>query len=246
MATDKFSLLKKILKAIGLSDERIDELISWVRTWLLDDSEKKTGEIKFPYRLRDDFLSPAERNFMRVLRAATSEWAMIAPKVSLGDLFYPQTSDGSQYLVSRNKIDRKHVDFLLYDPQTLRPLLGIELDDKSHQRKDHQERDCFKNGVFSATGLPLARVPVRHSYQVFKLNQFLQKKAGLSPDEVDSEAQSTTDVIVAVDEPICPKCGTKMVLRTATRGSNKGNQFWGCTDYPRCKGIRPYVASSQS
>ena len=28
-----------------------------------------------------------------------------------------------------------------------------------------------------------------------------------------------------------------MVLRTARRGSNAGNQFWGCSQYPRCKGI---------
>src|SRR5713226_8860558 len=28
--------------------------------------------------------------------------------------------------------------------------------------------------------------------------------------------------------PACPKCGGAMVLRTAGRGSNAGNQFWGC------------------
>lgn len=29
-----------------------------------------------------------------------------------------------------------------------------------------------------------------------------------------------------------------MVQRTARRGPNAGNQFWGCVDYPTCKGIR--------
>jgi len=77
--------------------------------------------------------------------------AMIAPKFSLKDLFYPQPRDESQKLVYRNKIDRKLVDLLLYDHQTLRPLLGIELDDKSHQRKDRQDRDRFVDGVFSAS-----------------------------------------------------------------------------------------------
>jgi hypothetical protein len=37
--------------------------------------------------------------------------------------------------------------------------------------------------------------------------------------------------------PACPKCGRTMVLRTAQRGRNAGSQFWGCPDYPRCKGI---------
>ena len=46
-----------------------------------------------PYHLRDDFLSPGELNFYRVLRAAAGDWAVICPKVSLGDLFYARTGD---------------------------------------------------------------------------------------------------------------------------------------------------------
>ncbi|MFM4745834.1 NERD domain-containing protein [Aeromonas dhakensis] len=36
--------------------------------------------------------------------------------------------------------------------------------------------------------------------------------------------------------PMCPSCGNPMVLRTASRGDNKGNQFWGCSDFPKCRG----------
>jgi len=36
----------------------------------------------------------------------------------------------------------------------------------------------------------------------------------------------------------CPKCGSRMVLRTARRGSNAGNQFWGCSSYPGCRYMR--------
>ncbi|MBS4696781.1 NERD domain-containing protein [Aeromonas allosaccharophila] len=37
--------------------------------------------------------------------------------------------------------------------------------------------------------------------------------------------------------PLCPRCGNQMVLRTAKRGDNKGNQFWGCSGYPKCRFI---------
>ncbi len=37
--------------------------------------------------------------------------------------------------------------------------------------------------------------------------------------------------------PACPKCGNQMVLRTATRGENKGNQFWGCSGFPKCRSV---------
>ena len=35
----------------------------------------------------------------------------------------------------------------------------------------------------------------------------------------------------------CPKCGSLMVVRESKRGQNKGNTFWGCTDFPKCRGI---------
>jgi len=38
-------------------------------------------------------------------------------------------------------------------------------------------------------------------------------------------------------ENVCPKCGEDMVLRTAKRGDNQGNKFWGCSDYPKCRTI---------
>ena len=37
--------------------------------------------------------------------------------------------------------------------------------------------------------------------------------------------------------PNCPKCNEPMVLRTARQGSNAGNQFWGCSAFPKCRGI---------
>ena len=46
-------------------------------------------------------------------------------------------------------------------------------------------------------------------------------------DEVKIESQNTV---------ICPKCNVgHMVLRTASKGKNKGNTFYGCDNYPKCK-----------
>ncbi|HTE43521.1 MAG TPA: topoisomerase DNA-binding C4 zinc finger domain-containing protein [Steroidobacteraceae bacterium] len=40
------------------------------------------------------------------------------------------------------------------------------------------------------------------------------------------------------DERHCPRCGKPMILRTAKRGDNIGNQFWGCSGYPNCNAIQ--------
>ena len=39
--------------------------------------------------------------------------------------------------------------------------------------------------------------------------------------------------------PSCPQCGAAMIQREATRGEFIGKHFWGCQQYPRCKGIVP-------
>ena len=41
-------------------------------------------------------------------------------------------------------------------------------------------------------------------------------------------------------EKTCPRCGNTMVLRTAKRGSNAGIQFWGCSNYPKCRAVQSY------
>lgn len=38
--------------------------------------------------------------------------------------------------------------------------------------------------------------------------------------------------------PVCPCCGKAMTRRKAQSGKNAGREFWGCTGYPDCKGVR--------
>jgi hypothetical protein len=38
----------------------------------------------------------------------------------------------------------------------------------------------------------------------------------------------------------CPSCRAPMRLRTARKGRFAGQQFWGCSKYPRCRGVRPF------
>ncbi len=37
--------------------------------------------------------------------------------------------------------------------------------------------------------------------------------------------------------PACPVCGKEMVLRTARKGRYAGSAFYGCSNYPDCRGI---------
>ena len=40
--------------------------------------------------------------------------------------------------------------------------------------------------------------------------------------------------------PLCPKCEIPMDLRLAKKGRNAGKEFWGCTNFPKCRETLPY------
>ncbi len=218
----------------------------------------EVGDESLPYRLRDDFLSPAELSFFRVLQQAVGDSVTICTKVSLGDLFYPKSGNRSDNQIYRNKINRKHVDFLLCASDTMHPLVGIELDDASHQKTQRQQRDRFVEQVFSVAKLPLYRQQVQASYNTRTLATELGDLIGLRLTSAQGEnttAQKvlqetepknvdillSDDVQIESKEPLCPKCEQPMVLRTVKKtGPHHGKQFWGCSNYPRCRGVREY------
>ena len=37
------------------------------------------------------------------------------------------------------------------------------------------------------------------------------------------------------------KCGAKLILRTAQKGENKGRQFYGCSNFPKCRYTIEYL-----
>lgn len=234
---DRFPLLRKILGTLGLSAEAIEDIVERILDWLSAKDQPVTGATAYPFRMRDDFFSPAELSFYRVLRSVTGEQVVACAKVSLGDLFFAETGDPRKNRALANRIDRKHVDFLLCEAKTMRPMLGIELDDRSHERPERKARDELVDGVFEAAGLHLLRVPVRHSYSPAELVTLIQPYFGppaSPPVPIPAEPEP-----IPQSEPVCPKCGGKMALRTAKSGANLGGQFWGCTNFPRCRNTLP-------
>ncbi|HEX7654570.1 MAG TPA: DUF2726 domain-containing protein [Verrucomicrobiae bacterium] len=237
---DRFPLLRKILKAIGLPAEAVDDIVERILDWLSTKEDSSDSLPILPFRLRDDFLSPAESSFYLVLKGVLGDRMVICPKVNLADLFFVSTGDHRKNRAIMNRVDRKHVDFLLCDPNTMRPLLGIELDDKSHDRADRKLRDELMGEVFSNAQLPLVRVPVKHGYVPAEIESAL---VDYLPNAQQPQTTETTIVVERHENQngaiACPKCGAQMVLRKAKAGPNAGGQFWGCTAFPRCRTVLP-------
>lgn len=108
------------------------------------------------YSLRPGFLTPAERQFLTALRQAFPEFQHFA-QVRLADILQQKTQ------TDLNRISQKSVDFVLCKPD-YSFVAVIELDDKTHRRRDRRERDDFVNSICTAVGLPIVRIPVSRNF----------------------------------------------------------------------------------
>jgi very-short-patch-repair endonuclease len=128
------------------------------------------GAPQSPYRKQEYLLTTGERSFFGVLSQAISDDMYVFAKVRLSDLL--RVSQGAKdWRVHQNKIQSKHIDFVLCDKATTETRLLIELDDSSHQRANRQSRDAFLDEALRGAGLPILHVTARRCYPVAELRQ---------------------------------------------------------------------------
>jgi len=196
--------------------------------------ERKSTPLKeiderLPYRLREQFMSTPELALLRVLQSMVQDYYVICPKVALNDIFYIVRPNENVHFF--NKIFRKHVDFLLCEPDTLKPAFGIELV-KPIARNETREADKFMEDLFLSAGLPLVHVPSNDHYDENDLAELFRFSIVKVKESGSLRASTKVDSV-----PMCPVCGRMMVLRIHRSGPEEGKKYYGCMDSPKCSGV---------
>jgi very-short-patch-repair endonuclease len=122
------------------------------------------------YRKSKSLFTDYERVFYGVLLEAVKTDYQVFAKVRMADFVW-LANEPADRKFHNSQILCKHVDFLLCDKESLRPLLVIELDDNSHRKYDRRESDEFKNKTFAAIGLPIKRITVQAHYSTPELHE---------------------------------------------------------------------------
>ncbi len=130
-------------------------------------TEGKLGQTSIPtYRRRVTLLTPAEQAFRDALLRAIPENVEVSYKVRLLDVI---EGENPRDAAARNKVQSKHLDFVLVDRESSRVLAAIELDDASHLRADRVARDAFLEQAMKSAGVPLLRFRAAREYDVHNL-----------------------------------------------------------------------------
>ena len=61
-------------------------------------------------------------------------------------------------------------------------------------------------------------------------------QGGFAENLTQERLEVRREASTATGAPQCPQCGKPMLRRTIQRGSRQGQQFWGCSEYPKCNG----------
>lgn len=195
-----------------------------------------------PYQKEPTLFTPAERSFLGVLEQALGSEFRIMGKVRLADILKvrPGVTGGARQ-AAFNRIQGKHLDYVACDPGDLSIRFAVELDDKSHNKQDRQERDAFLDKAFAEAGLPIIRFAAKRAYSVQEVRDTIAARLN-APEPAETSAAPAAAPAAPVTAPQtetkqCPACGGDMVRRKASKGANAGNEFWGCSNYPKCRQI---------
>lgn len=127
---------------------------------------------KSPFLIVNSLLTKAEMNFYQVLKSVIdNETQIICPKVRMMDVLWTKTIYVKDKQVFINKVNRKHFDFVICDKETLKPLMAIELDDKSHEEEARKERDEFVDALFTDLKFKVIHIPVQYAYNANEIKE---------------------------------------------------------------------------
>jgi very-short-patch-repair endonuclease len=144
-------------------------------------SSKMTSAPTFPYQRETHLVSPAERSFLGVLEQAVGDQHRIMGKVRLADVIQVRFGMNKKDRQSAvNRIQSKHVDFVVCDAKDLAVKYVVELDDQSNDRATRQDRDEFVDKALQAAGVPIFHFSVKRSYAVAEVQKVLAAKQALS------------------------------------------------------------------
>ncbi len=129
--------------------------IVFVIKYLTEKEEVKKKPL-YKYNRKDFLISRAEHEFFDILVEILGSQYYVFTQVHLPTILDHKIK-GQNWKGAFSHINGKSVDFVICDKANIKPLLSIELDDKSHDRLDRIERDSEVERMLKEAEMPLLR-----------------------------------------------------------------------------------------
>lgn len=121
-----------------------------------DEKEEVKKKPLYKYNRKDFLITRPEHEFFDILIEILGNKYHVFTQVHLPTILEHKIK-GQTWKAAFSHINGKSVDFVICDKLYIKPLLAIELDDKSHDRLDRIERDSEVERMLQEAGMPLLR-----------------------------------------------------------------------------------------
>jgi len=130
------------------------------------------------YFKRERVMNSSEQALYINLQKTLGENFIVLSKVRIEDFVEVRSKSKNEWWSLRGRIKSRHVDFLICDITTTKPLLAIELDGTSHRNYGRIERDKFVNDVYNEINLEVVHVLKGSDFaqEAVKIKEILEKK----------------------------------------------------------------------
>lgn len=146
-----------------------------VKLFTNDSSGKVSKKTPYKYTKQNFLISRPEHEFFNILVELFSDQYHIFTQVHLPTIIDHKVP-GQDWKPAFSHINGKSVDFVICDKTYIKPLLAIELDDKSHERQDRIERDSEVERMLQEAGMPLIRFENHGNFNTEEIrNRILEK-----------------------------------------------------------------------
>lgn len=123
------------------------------------------------YRLKDDFITSNEIKLYKVLKKVAYELKLsVFPQVALNRILEVNNRRNQQQL--QNRIDKKSIDFVIYNEENNKIVCCIELDDSTHAKSSRKERDTFLDNMLKDV-VKLIHINVQQYYDIEEIKKII-------------------------------------------------------------------------
>ena len=144
-------------------------------------ASKEEQVTTFPYQQEATLFSPAERSFLGVLEQALGDQHRVMGKVRLADVITVRSGmNGKGWQSAFNRIQSKHLDFVVCNATDLSVRYVVELDDQSHDHAKRQARDEFVDKALQVANVPIFHFSAKRSYAVAEVQKVLAAEESIS------------------------------------------------------------------
>ena len=105
-----------------------------------------------PFKRKEFLMNIPERKFFKELQKIIPNNYIAFPQVLLSSIVRV-TSSRKDFWKYHNKINRKTIDYVIFEKPYFKPVLVIEYDGKTHDKPDRIERDIKVKNILNSSGI---------------------------------------------------------------------------------------------